>query len=170
MFRTLIGSFVLGLLASTSAQALTETRSIEVPGLLSDYGLTGFAVNGRTVAAGNDFVDTYTFKLGSTSDVEGGFDSLFRYRATGIVRGIVFDSITLSGNNVSIDALPLFSYSALNAGSYVLTVAGRAVGSQGGSYYGEFTAMPAIPEPATIALTLAGVGVVSLLARRRSVN
>lgn len=169
MFRKLIGSFALGLVAAASAQAAVETRSVEIVGSLNDFGSVGTSFEGRVVGAGNSFIDTYAFVLSEDSQVFGGFSSVFRYRGNSVVRGIAFESITLSGGALSTNSPPDFNYDFLAAGSYVLTLTGRALGTQGGSYGGEFIAAPAIPEPSSVLLTLAGVAAVATVARRRSV-
>lgn len=53
---------------------------------------------------------------------------------------------------------------------FYLTIAGNAIGTStvnSGSYSFEITAMPAVPEPASLSLALAGLGAISLILRRR---
>lgn len=117
---------------------------------------------GELKLAGTPFLDTYTFSLGSASDVYGSV-------------GEFFGSVTFSG--VSIDGLlpnlltPTttgigFSFTGLSAGNHVLYVSGST--PQGvSSYVGSVYAVAAVPEPASMALVLAGLSFVGLLAVRR---
>lgn len=59
-----------------------------------------------------------------------------------------------------------FSGLALTPGSYFLQFDGTSVGS-GAQYSASLRALPAVPEPETYALMLAGLGAVTFVARRR---
>lgn len=125
----------------------------------------------RTVVAGDSFLDTYFFSLTETSDVFGGVSSPLAFFKGLTVKGLAFDGITLAAvggaNSASSSPLPSFTFEGLTAGNYQLTIAGHAIGSQGGSYIGELAATPAVPEPGTIALTLSGLALVGAIARRK---
>ncbi len=125
----------------------------------------------RTVAAGDSFLDTYFFSLTETSDVFGGVSSPLAFFKGLTVKGLAFDGITLAAvggaNSASSSPLPSFTFEGLTAGNYQLTIAGHAIGSQGGSYIGELAATPAVPEPGSIALTLSGLALVGAIARRK---
>ena len=90
------------------------------------------------------------------------------------LKGVAFDSITLAAvgavggaTSASSSALPSFTFEGLTAGNYQLTIAGHAIGSQGGSYIGELAATPAVPEPGTTALALTGLALVGAMGRRK---
>lgn len=125
----------------------------------------------RTVAAGDSFLDTYFFSLTQTSDVFGGVSSPLAIFKGLTLKGLAFDSITLApvggATSASTSALPSFTFEGLTAGNYQLTIAGHAIGSQGGNYTGELAAMPAVPEPGTIALALSGLALVGAMTRRK---
>jgi PEP-CTERM motif len=66
------------------------------------------------------------------------------------------------------DAQSRGSFGNLDAGSYFYRVTGVATGSFGGLYTLSSTMTPlAVPEPGTLAMLLAGLGVMGLLSRRR---
>lgn len=125
----------------------------------------------RTVVAGDSFHDTYFFSLTETSDVFGGVSSPLAFFKGLTVKGLAFDGITLAAvggaNSASSSPLPSFTFEGLAAGNYQLTIAGHAIGSQGGSYIGELAATPAVPEPGSIALALSGLALVGAIARRK---
>lgn len=125
----------------------------------------------RTVAAGDSFLDTYAFSLTETSDVFGGVSSPLAFFKGLTLKGLAFDSITLAPvggtANASSSALPSFTFEGLAAGNYQLTIAGHAIGSQGGSYTGELAALPAVPEPGAVTLALAGLVLVGAMTRRK---
>lgn len=125
----------------------------------------------RTVAAGDSFLDTYFFSLTQASDVFGGVSSPLAFFKGLTLKGLAFDSITLASVGgtayASSSALPSFTFEGVTAGNYQLTIAGHAIGSQGGSYAGELAALPAVPEPGTIALALSGLALVGAMARRK---
>lgn len=62
-----------------------------------------------------------------------------------------------------------WSYLMNTATQYVLKVSGNAVGSLGGSYALSISTVQAapVPEPASVALFLAGIGALGLVGRRR---
>lgn len=125
----------------------------------------------RTVAAGDSFLDTYFFSLTETSDVFGGVNSPLAFFKGLTVKGLAFDSISLTAvggaTSASSSALPSFTFEGLSAGNYQLTIAGHAIGSQGGNYIGELAALPAVPEPGTVALALMGLVLVGAMGRRK---
>lgn len=128
----------------------------------------------RLVNAGASFLDTYHFKLSQTSDVFGGVASAISSYQGLTIKGLAFDSISLAPESGTLGSLqtssnvPQFSFANLVAGNYVLTLSGRAIGSQGGSYYGNLFAVASnVPEPAGLVLTLSGLMLVGAIARRK---
>jgi hypothetical protein len=162
---------------SSSAWAASTSENVTFPTPLNELPLFGVELPSsnktRTVAAGDTFSDTYTFSLTQASDVFGGVSSPLAVRMGMTVKGVTFDSITLastvpgSGFIASGTSLPEFTFEGLAIGSYQLTIAGRAIGSQGGFYTGELVAVSAVPEPTTTALALSALAIVGGLSLRR---
>ena len=71
-------------------------------------------------------------------------------------------SPTVSATTVVLNPL------ALNAGTYTLQIKGTVSGLGGGSYAGILNIVPAVPEPDTYAMLVAGMGLVSFMSRRRN--
>ena len=128
--------------------------------------------------AGNTFVDDYYFDLPESSAIDFSVSSLFvpaqsvsfsgatLYTATG---EYTFDFATMSFAPTAMSGSGL----SLTLGEYALEITGTTL-IGGGTYRGWIDASPddyvapsAVPEPANLALMLAGLGLVGGLARRR---
>lgn len=179
MFFKQLGAFSVAMALGSSAWAVTTSVSINFATPLNTVPSASIQLpdpgSVRFVAAGDDFLDTYFFSLTQTSDVFGGVSSPLAVFKGLTLKGVAFDSITLSPVNpanaaaiASSSALPSFTFEGLTAGNYQLTIAGHAIGSQGGSYIGELAALPAVPEPGTIALTVSGLALLGAITRRKA--
>jgi len=107
---------------------------------------------------------SFTFTLSQVSDVFGSLAYLPDFQS------LDFSSIQLvSGSNSWLAANPssgAFSFSGLQVGSYTLNISAISPGV--GVYAGSITAVPAaVPEVESLALTLAGLGVVGFVATKR---
>jgi hypothetical protein len=132
-----------------------------------DWGTHGALELGSNTVSGAIF-DTFSFSLGTASNVEsgvlsfgtivGGAYSLYSAGADGMIGG---------GDDVGIGAWTVGNGTnavSLAAGSYYYTVLGGAVGTA--SYAIASSAAP-VPEPETYALLGAGLGIIGFVASRR---
>jgi MYXO-CTERM domain-containing protein len=161
---------VLGLaaLGNASATILTSTTELD---LMDDT-----AINiGNTFSkgnAGNSFSDLYNFEL----SLDGDQDAIVELAwTTGATNSLAHVIATLTSENgveyIDNDLSDAYSFTGLTAGFYKLTITGDILGSKTSSYGGYVSltpVTPAVPEPESLALALAGLGVAGLLARRRS--
>lgn len=112
-------------------------------------------------AGGGTFSDEYSFDLAGTSDVIGSVGSFFG--------SVSFNSVLIDGKALTLTSKPTgygFDFSGLGKGTHTLTVEGTFA-KGGNSYIGSVYATPAVPEPESLALALAGMGAMGVVARRR---
>ena len=144
-------------------------------GVKHDFSLTNAAHAGK---GNNFFIDNYTFTLSESNDLSGLLTSLITTTNTGLAitgfdllgnGGVVLAGKQKAGDNAAEQAWS-FSSGAhpLSAGAYTLRVSGYVDGTAG-SYSGNIAVAAAVPEPETIAMLLAGLGLIGVVSRRRKV-
>jgi PEP-CTERM motif len=106
------------------------------------------------------FFDTYTFTLGTVSDVFGGAYATGITGFTAVLQDASFATVGTDS-----DLGDGFSFAGLSAGNYALSLLGF---SQSGGAYGGVVGATTVPEPETYALFLAGLGMLGFMIRRRS--
>ncbi|MDN3923285.1 FxDxF family PEP-CTERM protein [Roseateles violae] len=157
---------------AASSLALASAGSFAVSlGAIDLSSGSGFF--GNTPIAGA-FVDTLTFTVTTLATFNGSITS-----AVNGTQDVDFTSIVLTpgslaftsvlGDPVEVWAAPAVGFS-LSPGVYTLTLTGTNSASMG-SYAGNLALTPGsptlVPEPESYAMMLAGLGLVTLLARRR---
>lgn len=121
--------------------------------------------------AGFKFMDRYNFTLTQMGDLSATLS-----KGSGANKSLNLNGFTLF--NANGDALGTagagnwaLDFSQLAVGSYYLQITGELLTNAAGKYAANLVLMPApiadVPEPASVALMLAGLGLVGLSARRR---
>lgn len=156
----------------------------------TDLSLAGLQLSGvpGTVFATDTFYDDFGFQIDGSSfssitatiDLGRSFDignlSVRLYRGslqtttTGAVGPALMQAwstnLQLAAQGTGSGDVQVIAPIDLSPGSYVLEVRGNILGGNGGSYAGVLNLAP-VPEPGTIGLMLAGLGVLGFVGRRR---
>ena len=175
--------------AGGTASAATVGQFTVLPSLTQEanptVGPAGAAAHGNFNSAG-EVDDVYNFNIAATSDLwtyAKEFESLdvslnpanFAL-FTGTSDGTAATAGTLVGSTFSFaggDAVTT-TYSNLAAGNYYFEITGTAAGILGADYDLSIQAntpggpLPGVPEPANMALLLAGLGLMGFMVKRRS--
>lgn len=186
--KSLVLSALIAGAAVASQGAVAQAIDRTVPLVTAGDGVGGFNAHfGDTFTAstvGSTFTDIFTFNIGTPFDAAAsvtssflntpqtkdllitGF-SLYRYDpGTMAVLGMAIAGINETGfGSHPTDSWSLSAY-GLSSGYYALKVDGRVLGAGGGAFGGDLTVSP-VPEPATYAMLLAGLGLVGVAATRR---
>jgi hypothetical protein len=157
LFRRLL--LVGGIAASLNASAITpvQVNTIDLGSVSS--GVTSFY---GSVNPGF-FSDTIDFSIGGHSSIATGLQSINVAQWLGISNlgvSLYSSSGKLLGSGTSINL------GSAQPGSYYEVVTGSATGSAGGIFAGSIAVSP-VPESSTLAMLLAGLGLLGLTAFRR---
>lgn len=171
--KTKVLVIALGLLATSSAQALDMTVDIGAVGANQSFA--------QVIAKSpGNFMDKWVFDVTNDPIWAGGSVSNLSISLSPLVNLYSIDSLSVQlydgGDNLiqDLDATP-GSSANIKVGSgifpvgndYYFTISGNANGMFGGQYVFAVTTLP-IPEPETWAMLLAGLGLVGLQLRRRN--
>jgi hypothetical protein len=153
---------LIGLAAAVAFTGANAAAVVAAPG----GSLGTNPVNSYFYGISGGFTNSYSFSLTSASPsytLSTSFAALFS--------PAYVSSITVTGGSfsqsVSNPTTDFASFTGLTAGTYTISFATTTAGF--GNLVGNVTATP-VPEAQTVALALAGVGVVSMLRRRRAQN
>lgn len=144
---------------------INNTSAITFNGPSSSIGASyGTGTTGKT------FTENFTFEQGTVFNVSSAVISI----ALDSISGLNISNFTLSGNGVtatgsmtSSSGLQTWTLTASNliSGLYTLSAIGNVTGTNGGSFGGNIS-VAAVPESSTVAMMLAGLGVIGFAAVR----
>jgi PEP-CTERM motif-containing protein len=133
------------------------------PGSIVTVGNTTTINFGQNAVANPDFSASFTIH----NDADGLYSAILQ---TSYFGGVIFDSASLGGNPLSPASGDGSSFTLgrtfFAAGDYLFTLTGHTT-DVGGSFTGNITIRPAVPEPGTWALMILGFGGIGLAMRRR---
>jgi hypothetical protein len=150
-------ALVAGLAVAGAANAATYNL-----GTLAE-GVTQFGPN---VIHGG-FSDTLDFTIGSASNLAAGLGQLSFSLGSTPYLGIGNLNLTLyNSSNVDLGSGTDVVVNNLSAGNYYAVISGKTYGSGGGEYGGAIS-ISAVPEVSTMAMMLAGLGMLGCAVVRR---
>ena len=169
---------MIGLMAAAPVAMANGGGALTLnPGPMPNWHSVSFADSFNTLGS---FVDDWTFTLptsvGATYSVNQfkHVDFFFNQTITGINSfhaSLYHDSVSALNLVPGADGLDFFASGGLAGGNYILRVTGTVAGINNtvkGTYTGMMAVLPAVPEPDSYALFLAGLGLLSFIARRRT--
>lgn len=110
----------------------------------------------------------FGFTLDSATDFSDFFGELAATDATSLTVSLTGPTLTTPVTFAAIPGISgSFSFSSLADGAYVLSILATPSSSTFTAYGGYVTSVAAVPEPESIAMVLAGLGVAGVLMRRR---
>lgn len=159
----------LGSPAAFAADISSAPKALTIVDTSAFFG-DAFAMNN----SGDTFMDHFTFNVATTPvNLDAIISSISRTAATGLdITGLGLYSgagtLVRAGSMVSTGVQDIWTLSANNlaSGNYYLQVSGSLVSNTSGAFGGSVMLNP-VPEPETYGMVLAGLGVLSMLARRR---
>jgi hypothetical protein len=150
--------------------AVLSTLTAHASATTTDWGHhDALEVASSTTPVGS-FSDSYMFTVGTPSSIASSAVS----NNLGSLLGLTGGTVTLFADAPGVDpTVGTYSFSgtfaSLLAGSYYYVVSGIGTGASGG-FYALASSVSAVPEPETLALMLAGLGIVGFKASRRKLE
>jgi hypothetical protein len=167
-------------LAAAASLAAFGAQATDYDFGIHDFAEASFLLGGGVVPGAGAFMDSYAFELGAPVTLTSTVVALNQAPILTIsggtyhVLGAGTDGIFATGDDF---VVPATAYSfdgttgstsnalILGAGKYAYIVEGTTTGLAG--YYTLFSSVSAVPEPESLSLLLAGIGLIGFVASRR---
>lgn len=146
-------------LGAASAQAITSTQGVTLT-FNPNLGTVGTAeeyFGGGAVFVKGSFNYAYNFTLDNKSSLTGDLDKLFGK--------LTFTGVSIGGTSAALSPDYSFSFADMAAGTYTMLVSLNSTSWKHG-WSGSLVAQP-VPEPQSVAMLLAGLGLMGAVAARR---
>lgn len=147
--------------ASASASAMAADAPISLGTNPSNSPIVGFGLENTPLTW------SYSFVLDSATNFSNVLLSLRSTDPVDYVVSLTGPTLASSAAAGSTINPANFTFNSLADGAYVLSIVGTPSSSWSASYGGALTAVAAVPEPESVAMLLAGLGVAGTLLRRR---
>lgn len=164
-FNKFIAIAAFTALGSVSNFAAAQSQNLGILNSADSTSINSWLASLDTIGSpwytSTSFSQAYSFSVNSAANffVTGGFSG-----------SVTSGSLTLTGPGYTGEVLSWNNtpIALTNGGPYTLTVAGVA-SAYGGGFNGDLrNSVAAVPEPETIAMLLAGLGLIGLVTRRRN--
>lgn len=171
--KSLVAAATLATAALASGVAGAANVSQGTQALSFDSGTAFFGHSFTSASAGDTFADNFTFSgTGVLSSVVSAFTNPLLADAIQITGFQVMNSggFVLAGSKWSDgvqDTWTAASTGSLLGDNYTVTVMGKLLSSAATSYSGSVS-VSAVPEPETVAMLLAGLGMIGFAGHRRN--
>ena len=163
---------------SLTLLAFASTLAIDASASTTDWGTHAPLETAATTTPAGSFADTYLFSLASVSSLTSSAVSNNLGNLLGLTGGMVTLFADAAGPDTTVGSYTFsgvtgsteHTFSSLLAGTYYYVVSGMGTGTSGGFYALASSTVSAVPEPSTLALLFAGLGVVGFTASRRKLG
>jgi hypothetical protein len=174
--KKMIGSLLLASALAIAGSTASAANIVQTQALTWTDSTSTFSAAFGQSAHNKTFLENFTFNIDSPASVSSAVVSI----ALGSFSSLRIDSLLLSGNGLtftapaasisgSLQVLSLYANNLL-PGAYTLSVAGKVLGTAGGSFAGNINISP-VSEASNAAMMLGGLAMVGVMvARRRRKN
>jgi hypothetical protein len=165
------GASLAALAALAAAPAHATTIFVGPAASTTTFGHASPGVLGKT-----SFTDTFGFTLTHAGDISGTISSPYNQIKLGkktLTQNLVFTTVkldttawTFTTNGAGLSASGGMAEEPIAPGFHTLTISGKNLGNTMSNYTAVLNFLP-VPEPATWAMVITGIGMLGVAARRR---